>query len=1841
MSLSGYGKDPYGTGPYGSVDGVIVSPPHPVGAGYGGAPYGYGPYGSTGITLPLPPVDGGYGGKAYGLGSYGCIGAEPPKVINAISVTGFQIEVFFNQDMLVDSSLLDPTSYTLIDITGAAPAVVLSVEEGVQGNFGPTSVLLNHTGTTLGGVYEIVVVGPQSASGGGPVEANAPCNRATVLAKGEPPAFTVTPISGNELRYDFDQDMLPESQFTPGIEDLDAYVFETQYPVPLIPQAATFPYAGNDNQVKLDVLGMTSAEYTAIVGPAEAIVYVPEVLPGDDPGFQSQEIGSGSSLIQNDKLLLSTPIGNSYGYRFADISGKILPNSSFRIDFEFDAASAGGIFPSTDGTYLSLLVSDGAVGVTITLKRILGMDFVEIQSGAFFSSGAQNWSSGPTEISLVRNQKADTYTVVVGGEPFISSPTAALNGAAGIPSGLQFTLDPLGAYNVVDFPVLGVRFTSSQTVFSAAWNFLHQQASPFLGDDSLTKGSLLTKKGPLVKGWGDATLANINDVHVYVNGIEVAVGGVNPYIGEITPEIPIPLMPPGLMEVTVDYIWFYNPILPMGGLNTQGVVLNQATYSPLCPTSTDVVPKVVNVGGSVSRSRFAYTLALNGRSSRQPTLRSPRFVGFQKSYTAALNSPTTLQLNQDNHKVALPAQERSPEGEVVFYEATEDPTEADPSWTQVGESSLPPEVEPSEGQIVGGTSYEFAVEEADNLDDGTFLVQKGVSGPYQEGDVYFFKREVDFSFDSTFVYVARFQVTDDIELAPDGVFTGVGFGVSTNNHLYLVGALLINGVQHIGLLNDPGYPEQQDSWSLAYEQDIQILGPLSFSIPTEDLPLRLQQRVDCKIESKIQVLEGPQTGVYNIVEIIDLPDGRSEVILDESTPFPADSALWGNAECTCYFETRWDGEGGGDYDPVTYRLVVKHDIKLCPKGRAELFVGGSLSGLALVAEGAPAFAIPPDGVLLYPTGEEGLVFFGSLDRRASNSSRWSFTRYALEPAQTTINFRGIVAAAEMASLPEEDPNNIWFLTQEFGSREIRPLGNPNLLLKSTSASNNAELEGQDLTLGYARIEPFLTRKISIDVDAEFQVDSGVLGAGDAEIIVRDGTAQVLLATILYEESLEDRQLLSLPNTSLSGLLLPDQQSWVKSGTLNQERVQGQRIEFQQLLGEQVKYDFDFLEEYDALPDGGRVVEVRMIASVTTSDPLGNTGIYVAADVGDVGASRGIGMQLRSSVGGADAQVFLFSTETGIEVASFDFPWEDGEEHTYRFVADPLVDAVSLVVDDQVLGTSQVSLFDLSTTEAFASLAFSGTTTSSEVTLEDMSVSVTPPPTAKRTLGVWLGGDKNDINNWELPRTDSETVDNSDLLAVIEEFDWRSLVKVRIHRDPEWGVTILRPDLPPPPYFVGEQFATQITEPSAGWINVEYRHLPAVEDRNRFGYVTFGALEPLSVTQQRWNQVRYRIYDYASEDIIAPHHMLLNQYNVVNSGECLKDTSVETVTVLSRDSRTIKISDSHIYADRVFNFFFTNSAGEQVLFEPPSFTFDPDTQVITIDTVEDLGFQPSLDTSEGPSVGITNPTLEDTEWPYPNEGELFDTLGVSGAEEGSTLSTNPPELTEPVQVPVTINFAPGNPKTLTYVCSQPLLDGVTLLNQDTPYYTKSLVGSATPELEFGSKINDPNDTLNNDPDFISNDPYRFINFTQDANCEYEEISFCEVSEGEDCLLSPFCDDNIPGASCAPAEGGTAEPGDIGNGLISMELGGLAFTEVTPISFSDGPEGPFGGPSGSGFLKASGGDAPEGGELQDSLIFYPTGPGVEPSGEGFQGAGVIGILYDTVTNTSTTIRFTRQP
>lgn len=1652
---------------------VFVPAPAP-GLGYGGAEYGYSPYGSGSPARPPWVVDGGYGGHAYGHHSYGSVDILAPRVASAVSLDGRTVEVFFSEAMRVDAELLDPANYTFSALLGV-PTASAGVEVGTAEDGGATSVLVTHSGTTLGGRYLFTVAATVVDVVGNPVLSSA--RTASFLALGDAPTATAAPQDGSHVLVTFSEAMLPESGFSPGVEDLGSYEVDTDYPVPLTVTAAVNPALSDAAKVLLTVEGMTSASYDLTVGPADAVVYDGTYLPSAATTFAGSVVGTGTSTAGGTGLLLTKSAGATYGWGFADTSGRVAPSSTYRVDVAFDATAAVFAPSLTNATLGAITVSDGAVQVVLTILRVAGVDVVEATSGAFLQQVPVPWSVAPTTLTLIRNQKGDFFTLLADGIPLLSAATGGFTGVPTILPGVRFALGP--AYAVTQFPLRSVDLTSSQTVFSGAWNFLHGVAMVFVGSSALTRPSLLTKRGPLVKDWGDPTPATKNDVEVRVNGVAVAVAGVNPYLGLITPTIPIPLTAPGSVEVEVDYAWFPNPAMEFVGLNTLGLVLNKwdlhqgHTHPPASPLPPGSL-------GAPDRMRFPMGLVLAPLERQRPILIGHRYIGFEKAYTAALNSPTTLLLNQNPHAVARDTLSNSPESVSVSYEGDVTPLAAELPWVLEGTDS---------GRVGTGA------------DSGYYVLVDGSAGAHGAGTPALYVRQEDMSFPASATEAARMRVR---EWELDGVYTGVGFGHHNNRFLYLVGFLEINGVKHLGLIRDATRPHLAASWTVGPAIPIRVTSSTTFTTTSSAFATTRVSAGDVVF----QILDGPQAGVYSVVDCGIVVDGDTATVAVEP-PFPADPSLWGNRDATAYIEVRWDAAD------ITYRLVT--DVE---RGAAQVFVGGALSGLAITSARVASF--PAQTTLVLPTTRRGAFFWGSTSRLATNESLWAFVRYGLTYDQATFHFRGIVVAAEMSRVPDEDENHEWFVTEDSGYATIDGSGST-LLLKSTANSPDALL---DTTFGYGRLEPFLTPATLVDVDATLRVDSGTLGAGDAQVSAQNGEKSVLLSTILYVEGgAPFRRIATLSSASITAFRDPVADGWAKSGA-GALTLQERYIVLTQAAGQPILYTKALTGGLD--DDNGRIFEGRF--TVQSHGTLaGGEGPSIAGAVDHLAFNHDVGIVLQTT------SLIRFISGGALVGAAVPFAWNDGRPHTYRLICDTASATVVLVVDDAVLATVALGIFAaLSASASTATFGARGGASASVVEWESFNGTALPLAALKRTLGVLRsGGDPDLIDSWELPRTDSLDVPNSDAAAVVEEMDWRSDVQVRVRLDPAWGATVFRPDLPPPPYYTGD-FATQFTEPSAGWINVEYRHLPRAATDQRFGRVTFGALDPRSVSQQRWRQVRYRIYTRSNEDFIAPQGMVLNRHNVITSGELLRDVAAEVVEVESVTATLVSLAPAHIYADRVFSV-----VVDDVVLPTTAWTFDKDTQALTLAS------------------------------PLPSERHL-----------------------------VTVTFAAGKPVTNTYLCSQPLQQSVTLLNEGTPPVPMSQVGQATREEVFGSALNDPTDTVGS-IDFILNDPFRTVQFTDEEGVLYEALEFCQVDDGNDRnLISIACDGPAPEM-----------------GWVEMALSGTSFSDG--LSLPGGPavwrgsnvaRDTVGGFNQAHVLFASGGNYLGGTLGPGTAILYPNYPSV---------------------------------
>lgn len=1113
----------------------------------------------------------------------------------------------------------------------------------------------------------------------------------------------------------------------------------------------------------------------------------------------------------------------------------------------------------------------------------------------------------------------------------------------------------------------------------------------FYAPPSGTTTTFQTARGPLVRPWGDGTPATTADVTVLYDGAPVSVGSVNPYTGEVTLASPITRFLPGAHTVTVSYHWFPGPLVGFAGLNRPGLTLNRWS---LGGGRNSTSPSPSPPGGGSPTGRFPLSVGLGLSPRAKPPLRvAHRYIAFERAYTAALNSPTTLLLNQSPGRISVPYAETNVESATVQYEGTAAPVSP---WVSKG--------------VVSGSS------------SGDLYRLSDVS----DTSVGYWNRDFLLSVSSMVGTAARFQIQS---FTLDGVFTGVGFGFHNDRRLYLAGALVVNGLKHVGLLARPGELRELNSWIVGPRATGTISSATVVTCGLEEAPRLLREG------DRFQILTGSQAGLYTVSSVFFDRERSLATITVEGPGFPANPALFGNRTADLVFETKWD-EG-----LCTWRMYAS-----TRDDSVQLLFGGATGGSLVTLTAGPVLASPaylgPD---VLPAGA-GRYLWGSFSRRATNTTDWDFLRYLSTPDGGTKFSRGTVVDTTMGEDPEDEQ---WWRTTPYGDASAS-----GGLLRITGTPANGSYDTQ---FGYGYVDPFLNGRRVVAIDGRFSVQRDTSGAGGAAMSLRDTHREARLGNLLYQDNGPDGKVIySRTSVSLIGAVDYETQGWAASLP---DATFGTPVTFangpEMLIGGRGEENWLISRSLPGtLLTFDRIAEFRLaIGSYTLGTSLG-IGLTFLISVSD----RLVGV----SFSGPDV-VNLTDVTLG-PVVSAAVDWSDGAARTYRVEVSPLGNLVELYVDNVLLTSAPYLSFpNIPSPNDGLSLGFlaeEGAEFEAALSSLCLMEGVDGIPDLHRTFGLWKGGDFANLDNWEIPRTDGLPVPNSDPSSAIVEMDWTVECWTRLFVDPTYGAVFLRPDLPPPSGYSGN-FATQSLDPTAAWAKIEYAWLPRAVTETRFGVVAFGKLNPASSSLQTWNEVRYRVFTHVSVDYRAPQKMVLNQRNVITSGDYLKDFTPESVVVASLSPTRVSLRPAHIFANRVF----------QVIVEgipraPESYRFNVDSQEIT----------------------------------------LFDALPSTG-------------------YPVTVVFAVGKPVTTTYLLSQPIPESQTILNEGTPPVPRGQVGRATVTTVSGDGGPTPAfpPAGPGDPQYFLRDQYLVREFSDDPEVLYEKMDFFQLEDGgETGKISTFCD-----------------------------------------------------------------------------------------------------------------------
>jgi hypothetical protein len=862
-------------------------------------------------------------------------------------------------------------------------------------------------------------------------------------------------------------------------------------------------------------------------------------------------------------------------------------------------------------------------------------------------------------------------------------------------------------------------------------------------------------RGPLVTAEGAPRPATARDLRVAVDGVAVTVSGLNPYTGQFTLASGVAAFSPGAHVVTASYAWHAAPRWGMAALNTLGVTLN--TW--VTPTGLRLNTATGSGRGVVAGGRFPMSLGLNPESPRrQPQRVAWRYTAAERLYTAALNSPLTLRLNETAPPPSVPYATVTVEPVAVAYRAD---LEIPPApWARVGAAS--------DTQIEG--AYQLTATRAN--------------------EVAYWRHPVELPVPHYVTVAARWRLNSAAPLVTDGVYGGVGVGVHNNRRLYYAGLLRVTNpvtstaLYHAGLLLRPGLLAERSSWDVGPRVLGTVIGTRNarhVRCATADLPSAL------RLGGRFQILSGGQTGIYTLETYRTERDGTT--LLQVAETFPADARDAGCGEVTLYFEvdvTQW----------TTWR--VEADLAT---GVAQVFLGGIEGGVLRWSSQVPVSpaSLGPD---LLPGSESGALVWGNLSRVARSTSAWQGVWAVARPTVTTNTTRGTLLDTTLSRDPEDEE---WY--------RLAPWGDSALQGGTLRMTATAAVASLNTVYGYGYTDPFLNGRRSVALEARVQVLRDTSGAGGVALELTDTVRRVRCGTVAWRDFGTSGKVLHAPQTrSLVGAASPSTQGWTATTTAPYTapvtRAAGARLEMQSSAT-----PWQWVATPGASSGTGFFVEFRVQFNAVVAGGTGRVGWSVVG--------TGLGRQFSIDfLGNGSIAVRATSSTTPLFTATS--AWTLGVAATYRLVFAMTGSTVTLYRENVSVGSGSALSLPLAPSGwpemALLAQPDSGTPASSfSASLEALTAGATDDGfTIGRTWGILVGDDPSRLDSWVVPRNDGYAVPNSHPDSDLVVMDWTaSLAWVRVLLDPTYGVALLRPDLNPPPGY-GGAWATQSLDPSAAW-----------------------------------------------------------------------------------------------------------------------------------------------------------------------------------------------------------------------------------------------------------------------------------------------------------------------------------------------------------------------------------------------------------------------------------------
>jgi hypothetical protein len=596
------------------------------------------------------------------------------------------------------------------------------------------------------------------------------------------------------------------------------------------------------------------------------------------------------------------------------------------------------------------------------------------------------------------------------------------------------------------------------------------------------------------------------DVEVFVNGSQVTVDAVFGPVGAVV----LTNKPNGTDIVTINYDYINNPPARLLRFNYPEFGLNQYGNK--------------GVGGFPHhRYRIrSYIIDPSNTpdfiSAVQPKRIGWKYKGIEREYSAVLNDPNRLLYNVPTNKIKYP---------VLFEQIPEVTISYDPNT--LPENAHDPWVLNGEGEI-SLLSNSLVIRDLD--------VQFG-----PDSQPPFYSHEINIKSDSNTYTAFRALVSDDSLLQLDGVFTGVSFGISDGLKAAIVGFIiteatnltsaisLVNSIKskfntHIVTTGVHNPNDTDDTIIIVDATDLTSLIILANEIKSKfgthiskgggiGLVHQNIDTVNIVSSSNATDLNGAillinelridfnahivQSGIHFIDDTLNDVELVKQVGILNNSNFSEFQDAW-NAFAIDWTEFK------------TYRVVrdLNGDIKLFLSGDTEPSATATLSELPALSDMDGKFD---------PVQQ---VFFGSIERDATNESIWQFIRINISPIDANLIEDNKSITYDASIVPEKDSVSPWITIGQGGVERI--LTGDVLSLDSTSSIFTDDPSPYGLTSGcyrgFIRFEPIITRDTTVSLEFRTAIDYYTFGIDNQAcgVYIDDKSLSVQFVFLQYSPS---------------------------------------------------------------------------------------------------------------------------------------------------------------------------------------------------------------------------------------------------------------------------------------------------------------------------------------------------------------------------------------------------------------------------------------------------------------------------------------------------------------------------------------------------------------------------------------------------------------------------------------------------------------------------------------------------------------------------------------------------